>query len=200
LDWELDSVHGGEIITRFKFSIWLVALALAVVCLPHPVMAADQHSQVGLAACGGSPRACAHVVLDLLNADRAKNHRGPLHLKLVQSMGMASCPGSVGHSIAMAASGSTWHQNSHYPRASFPRNVCVPFHHAAENLGMAFTGDTMTDLRVMDQLMMSEPHSASICRYSVNHACNELDPAFRQVGIGVESINGSTWLTEDFLG
>jgi hypothetical protein len=65
---------------------------------------------------------------------------------------------------------------------------------------MAFTGDTMTDLRVMDQLMMSEPHSASICRYSVNHACNELDPAFRQVGIGVESINGSTWLTEDFLG
>jgi hypothetical protein len=98
----------------------------------------------------------------------------------------------------MARSGFIWHINPHYPRASFPNNICVRYTSVGENVGVASTGAVLQDLRTLDQEMMSEPHTRSICAATVNHACNILTPGFRHVGIGIYEAQAYTWLTEDF--
>ena len=149
-------------------------------------------------ACNGVSNTCAAEVLVILNRDRAEAGLSPLTIKEHQSAGIGACVGSYGHSVAMARSNAIWHVNARYPRASFPKSICVPFVHAGENVGESGSGNVHTDLRALNTLMMSEPHSRQTCATVVNHACNILDPAVRQVGIGVHYTTNATWLTEDF--
>jgi uncharacterized protein YkwD len=135
------------------------------------------------------------AMLDIINQTRAQNGVGAVGLSTTESNGTSTCAGSIGHSEAMAQSGQIWHQNSAYPQASWPNDICVSITAAGENVG-AFGGDEMTALRSMHAEMMSEPHTPG-CQGS--HACNILDPRFNQVGIGIYVYNGQTWLTEDFV-
>ena len=137
-------------------------------------------------------------LLRIINRDRLRYGRPRLHLTSAQSLGNASCVGSYGHAEAMARSGAIWHVSARFRRASFPNSICVHFLHAGENVGESSDGNPMLDLRTLDTLMMAEPHGTTVCAATVNHACNLLNPKFRQVGIGVYSSNGTTWLTEDF--
>jgi uncharacterized protein YkwD len=138
-------------------------------------------------------------MLSILNRTRMQYHLAPLRLKKVQTDGKRGCAGSMGHSSAMAQTGSIWHTNSHYPKASFPNNICLRYTAAGENVGQSSDGNLAQDLQAMHGLMMSEPHSKSVCATTVDHACNILSPSFRQVGIGIYVSNGTTWLTEDFV-
>ncbi|HEX6507354.1 MAG TPA: hypothetical protein VF221_06960, partial [Chloroflexota bacterium] len=135
-------------------------------------------------ACSGALNSCTQDMLKIINADRAQNGLAPLTLKTSQSTGKGSCVGSYGHSIAMAQSGAIWHINPKYPRASFPHSICVRFMHAGENVGESASGNFQDDLHQLDSMMMSEPHGRTACASTVNHACNILNPAFHQVGIG----------------
>jgi uncharacterized protein YkwD len=138
-------------------------------------------------------------MLDILNATRAQYGVSPLTLNTTQSAGTATCPGAYGHSQAMAQSGQIWHQNANYPKASFPADICVSSSTAGENVGQYSSSSELNNLQQMNTMMMNEPHDAVTCR-SVNHACNILDSAFRQVGIGIYQTGQTTWLTEDFIG
>jgi uncharacterized protein YkwD len=149
-------------------------------------------------------------VLDLINQSRAQYSQqyglglAPLSLNLTQSNGTASCVGSVGHSQAMANSGSIWHQDPNYPTgqgpATFPNNICVSTGNAGENVGRENSGDEKQDIDVIHQLMMSEQDDPSTCAQAVDHACNIVAGKFHQVGIGLVEQDGYTYLTEDFLG
>jgi uncharacterized protein YkwD len=151
------------------------------------------------ATCTGV-QSCTALLLDMVNRHRERHHLPALQLVPVQSRGEAGCPGSYGHSVAMAATGGIWHTNHHYPRQSFPHNICVRYAYSGENVGESFSGNEATDIQTLDHLMMQEPHSANACASTVNHACNILDPEFRAIGIGLYERNGATWLTEDFIG
>ena len=98
----------------------------------------------------------------------------------------------------MARSGTIWHTNLRFRRASFPNSICTRFNHAGENVGKSSTGNVMRDLETLNRLMLAEPHSKIVCASKLNHACTILSPVFRHVGIGVYHVSGSTWLTEDF--
>jgi uncharacterized protein YkwD len=148
--------------------------------------------------CQGAISNCTTQILKLINHDRTTNGLSKLTLKPAQSVGGPSCVGSYGHSIAMAKSGAIWHINPKFPRASFPNSICVKFLNVGENVGESASGDVTNDLKTLDSMMMSEPHSKGDCASDVNHACNILNPKFHQVGIGVYYVNGATWLTEDF--
>jgi uncharacterized protein YkwD len=137
-------------------------------------------------------------MLGLVNTDRTNAGLPPYTLNMTQSSGTATCVGSYGHSVAMAQSGSIWHVNPSYPQASFPNNICISYSIAGENVGMSQSGSETNDLQTINNLMMSEPHDASTCATTVNHACNILSTAFHQVGIGIYYANNTTWLTEDF--
>jgi hypothetical protein len=141
---------------------------------------------------------CVHAMLTIINADRAAHRLAPLRLQRAQADGKSGCPGSYGHSVAMAASGSIWHVNARFPAASFPHNLCVQYRSAGENVGMSASGNVDSDLHELDQLMMQEPHASSVCAREANHACNILSPVFHFVGIGVYVSGNTTWLTEDF--
>lgn len=143
---------------------------------------------------------CRRLVLDLLSADRAKYGLPPLSLQVTQSTGTPGCVGAYGHSAAMAASGMVWHVNAKYPRASFPQDICVPSLVVAENVGASAGGSVGQDLQLLNRLMMSEPHTRSVCSSAGTHACNILNPRFHAVGIGVYRAHNVTWLTEDFTG
>lgn len=149
-------------------------------------------------ACSGALNECTVAMLKIVNRDRHQNGLSKLTLKPSQSVGVASCVGSYGHSQAMAKSGAIWHVNAQFPKASFPNSVCVRFMHAGENVGESASGNATLDLKTLDTMMMGEPHSKSECASTVNHACNILNPAFHHVGIGVYYAKGATWLTEDF--
>lgn len=152
---------------------------------------------VSTAGCPGSQNACIDAMLNIINNDRAQYGVAALSLNMTQSTGTGSCVGSYGHSVAMEESGSIWHQNTAYPQASWPNNVCVSYSALAENVGYQMTGNELQDLQDIDNMMMSEPYSPGC---SGNHACNILNPTYRQVGIGIYNYNGTTWLTEDFIG
>jgi len=91
-----------------------------------------------------------------------------------------------------------WHTNARFPRASFPRDICVPAPSAGENVGEADLGSVQADLSALNEAMMSEPHDRSTCASSFSHACNILSRGFRAIGIGAYYANGVLWLTEDF--
>jgi hypothetical protein len=154
--------------------------------------------------CPGSQSACRQALLNVLNQDRqtwsaaqSLNLR-PLTLNGAESDGSGGCPGSIGHSQAMAQSGTIWHYNPNYPAASFPNDICVHFSTAGENVGEWSSGNELQDLMNLDAAMMSEPHSAGCLG---NHACNILGALYSSVGIGIfVDSRGTTWLTEDFIG
>ncbi len=100
----------------------------------------------------------------------------------------------------MAASGRIWHQDPSYPAQSFPNNFCVRGGALGQNVGEYGSGNELSDLQAMQNLMMSEPHDPATCSASVNHACNILSTTFQQIGIGIYVSGGTTWLTEDFIG
>jgi uncharacterized protein YkwD len=137
-------------------------------------------------------------MLTILNQDRANNGVAALTLNMTQTNGTGSCVGSIGHSQAMQQSGSIWHTNPSYPAASFPTDICIPYTTAGENVGEAGSGNELTDMQQLDNLMMGEAHDPTTCATTVNHACNIINPSFHQVGIGVIDVNNTTWLTEDF--
>ena len=70
---------------------------------------------------------------------------------------------------------------------------------AAENVGQFSSGNELTDLQQINNLMMSEPHDSATCASQINHACSLLTTTFQSVGIGIYVSSGRTWLTEDFL-
>jgi hypothetical protein len=70
---------------------------------------------------------------------------------------------------------------------------------AAENVGQYSSGNELTDLQQIHNLMMNEPHDAATCASQINHACNLLTTSFHQVGIGIYFNVNRTWLTEDFV-
>lgn len=149
--------------------------------------------------CSSSSQSCGRATLAILNRDRARYGLPALQLTRLQSSGRGRCAGSIGHSSAMARSGSIWHTNPKFPRASFPNNICVRYKRAGENVGMSDSGSTLADLQELDSLMMHEPHSRAVCANTINHACNIINPSFRHVGIGIYiDRGGTTWLTEDF--
>lgn len=165
---------------------------------PPPTPPAAQPSAVSGSCDASATAGCAAALLRMLNFERSRYRVPALAQVRVQSTGRASCPGAYGHSTAMARSGFIWHINPHYPRASFPNNICVRYTAVGENVGVASTGAVLQDLGTLDQEMMSEPHNRSICAAAVNHACNILSPSFHRVGIGIYVAQGYTWLTEDF--
>ena len=176
-----------------------VLLLAGFLLTPERASAAAQPSPAALGACGGSVIACARSVVGMLNHTRATHHLAPLRLIISQSVGAKGCVGSLGHSLAMARSGEIWHSNTKYPRASFPRDVCSASYSYGENVGESDSGNVLSDLQQLHALMMSEPHSRTVCAQTVSHACNILNPAFTRVGVGVYVSAGTTWLTEDFL-
>jgi uncharacterized protein YkwD len=134
---------------------------------------------------------CIYVDLSIINADRAQYGVPPLQLDLIQSVGNGStCRGAYGHSVDMANSRGIYHNNLF-------QEFCVTPSNGAQNVGMSYSGDEQQDLHVIDNLMMSEPHYPGCVG---NHACDILNPGFYKVGIGVYYHNGSTWLTQDFMG
>jgi len=176
----------------------LFAAVLGTLLLgPGRAFAAD--SPPAPVACPGTQSSCLHSLLTILNRERHAVGLAPLTLTMTQSNGHAACVGSLGHSQAMAQTGAIWHINARDPKASFPRNICMSYSTAGENVGMSASGNEMRDLRLLNKLMMSEPHSASACASEANHACNILNPLFHRVGIGIYQSGTTTWLTEDFL-
>jgi uncharacterized protein YkwD len=153
-----------------------------------------------------TPKACRHIVgkcvkqmLAIINRDRAEHGLRRLTLLKRQSVGTWRCVGSYRHSVAMAESSALWHVNPKYPRASFPRSICEKYMHTGENVGESESGDALNDLKVVENLMMSEPHGKRLCAAEANHACNILNPLFHHVGIGIYYSLGITWITEDFV-
>jgi uncharacterized protein YkwD len=185
-----------DLIRRIFFVIASVSLLLtsAAVASGTRVLAAGNATNAGYA----SQATYVHAILGILNDERAQNGLKPLTLKNKQSLGTATCVGSLGHSLAMIATGSIWHTNSSQPSASFPSDICVHYWTAGENVGTWNTGDETKDLININDLMMSEPHDSSTCASVVNHACNILTADFHHVGIGIVYTNGATWLTENF--
>jgi uncharacterized protein YkwD len=150
--------------------------------------------------CPGTAAGCMQAALNMINATRAQYGVQPLTLNMTQSLGTSTCPGSYGHSTAMAATGQIWHQNSNYPAASFPANICVAYSSAGENVGEWGGGSELTEIQNIFDLMMSEPHDATTCSQTDNHACNIISPRFSRIGVGLYySISGTTWYTTDFL-
>jgi uncharacterized protein YkwD len=141
--------------------------------------------------CPGSQSACIQSMLNILNSDRAAAGVAPLTLNMTETNGTSSCVGSYGHSVHMSQVGSISHDQ-------FPADICIAYSTAGENVGESASGNELTDLQSLDNQMMAEPHTSSTCSTTTNHACNIINPAFQQVGIGIYNVNNTTWLTEDF--
>jgi uncharacterized protein YkwD len=137
-------------------------------------------------------------MLTMINNTRAQYGLPAYTLNWTQTTGTSTCAGSYGHSTAMARSGTIWHTNAGYPNASFPRDICLSFTAAGENVGMGGYGNELTDLQKVQSMMMSEPHDATTCSRTYNHACNILSRTYHRIGIGIYYSNNRTWLTEDF--
>src|SRR5947209_517820 len=150
-------------------------VALTVAILPTRALAAatpvatTTTTATPAAGCADT-QACTAALLAAINRHRTRHHLAPLQLAPVQSRGARGCPGSYGHSVAMAATGGIWHTNQHFPRQSFPHNICMHYVYSGENVGESFSGVEGQDIQVLDQLMMREPHTAAVCASAVNHA------------------------------
>jgi uncharacterized protein YkwD len=133
-------------------------------------------------------------MLNILNSTRAQYGVAPLTLNPTQSSGTSTCIGSYGHSVHMAQAGVISHDQFGYPPNG---DICSWITPVGENVGEFSSGNELTDLQQINNLMMQEPHTPG-CQG--NHACNILYAQYQQVGIGIYYASGSTWLTEDFLG
>jgi uncharacterized protein YkwD len=180
--------------------IFFVSASVSVLFMTAAVSSLTPTFAAGNAAVAGYASQSVYVqtIVGIMNNERAQSGLKPLVVKNRQSLGTANCVGSVGHSQAMADSGSIWHTNNQQPKASFPRDICVAYRTAGENVGNWNTGNEKQDLTNINNLMMSEPHDSATCAGTVNHACNILNKSFHHVGIGLVTANGTTWLTENF--
>lgn len=167
--------------------------------IKHAITTSAASRGPAASGCPGGDSQCAQALVQLLNQDRAQQGIGPLALDPTQSAGTNSCAGSAGHSRAMAKSGTIWHQNTGFPQASFPRNICVTHSIAGQNVGEASVPEWAA-IQTLNRMMMNEPHSPSICASQDDHACNILNSHFRRVGIGLVESSHTLWLTEDFIG
>lgn len=128
-----------------------------------------------------------------MNQTRASYGLPPYSINQTESDGTGSCVGSHGHALHMSQTGVLAHDQ-------FPQDICIsPIRAAAENIGYA-GGPVQSALQRIHQEMMSEPHSPGYCASGSNHACSIISPTYNQVGIGIITVNGTTWLTVDFLG
>jgi uncharacterized protein YkwD len=144
---------------------------------------------------------CQQFVLQIINHHRASVGVAPLQLDMTMSNGTSGCAGSIGHSEAMAASGTIWHVNSQYPQNSFPNGVCAgSYRMLGQNVGVWGGGDVASAVQSIDNLMMQEPHDPATCASQTNHACSIINPAFTRLGVGVYASGGTAWLTTDFAG
>ncbi|HZU13314.1 MAG TPA: CAP domain-containing protein [Chloroflexota bacterium] len=161
---------GSRYTVQYRSSILTISLARA----PQPV-----------------PNTVTTALLAAVNKDRAAHHAAPLTLSAQQS----AC--SARHSSHMAQEGYISHDQ-------FPGDVCVPYHLMAENVGVA-SGDPAAAVLWLQKDMMAEgpcPHHG--CPRGEfeqhGHYLNLINPAYKQIGIGVVESGGETWLTEDFVG
>lgn len=144
-------------------------------------------------SCPGSASACMQAVLTMLNHDRSLYGVAPLALSSTLSYGNGSCIGAYGHSVHMGTTGVMSHDQ-------FPADICGAYSYAGENVGYASYGSELTDLQWMNSSMMAENSPPKVPGCSGSHACNIINPAFHQVGIGIYmDASGRAWLTEDFM-
>jgi uncharacterized protein YkwD len=131
----------------------------------------------------------AHV-LDLLNADRAAASPPAPPLTLLPAISVASRY----HSCDMAQHDLLAHDGSD---GSTPLQrilaTGVAFTAWGENVGESQGSGIIGGLDAIDQKMMAEP------LYPPEHHSIIIDPAYQNVGIGVIYLNGSVWVTEDFV-
>lgn len=147
-------------------------------------------------SCATTGTQCRQYLVQLMNEQRAQYGVAALSLSQLQSNGNVACQGSTGHAKAEATSGTIWHVNPDYPTQSFPNNLCLPFHAAGENTGMA-SGSKYEAVTSTFGQMMAEPHSYGC---TGNHACNIISPQFSQVGVGFATNGQWRFDTEDFVG
>lgn len=139
-----------------------------------------------------STSAATRALLAEINAARAAHHRAPLVLDKQESR----C--SRAHSKHMALEGGISHDQ-------FPRDICVQFAHTAgENVGEA-TGDLLSAVQQIDQMMLAEgPCPDRGCPGDEftqhGHYLNLLNSHYTHIGIGLYAAAGTVWLTEDFTG
>jgi uncharacterized protein YkwD len=168
--------------------------------------------------CSTTGNYCRKALLQIINQDRATNGRQPLLLDSHQTYGDTQCPGSQGHSRAMARAGYIFHTDTNYIKESFPNDICgwptlrhvtkglsrmafhapflagvVTFTSAAENVG-ASSGPKWAALQIIHQLMINEGpnggHYQNLMSYTSTH-----------IGIGIRrGSDGNLYLTEDFTG
>lgn len=156
----------------------------------RPTASPTPTTTMGTSGCPGS--GCVQTLLTMLNADRAAYGVRPLTLNAAMTSGSGSCVGAYGHSVYMARVGAINHNQ-------FPADICSTWTTAGENVGESNSGNELTDLQVLNRNMMAETVPARVPGCSGSHACTIINPAFRQVGIGIyQDAGGTTWLTEDF--
>jgi uncharacterized protein YkwD len=144
------------------------------------------------ATCPGSQSGCIQAMLSMLNKDRSQYGVAPLTLNMTETNGTSTCVGSYGHSVHMEEVGAISHDQ-------FPADICIAYTTAGENVGEAQYGNELTDLKTLDSQMMAENTPPKTPGCTGSHACNIINPAFHQVGIGIyHDSSGRTWLTEDF--
>jgi uncharacterized protein YkwD len=144
---------------------------------------------------GGQSSGCSfdtageQYLLSLLNQHRAAAGAAPLTLSSTLSTASRS------HSCDMFT-----HQNmSHYGSdgsSPFQRIAAtgITYSTAGENIGMANGYGLDGGINAIDNGMMAEPAT-----YGTHH-WNIVNPAYKQIGLGVVYQNGQVWLTEDFVG
>ncbi len=128
-------------------------------------------------------------LLSLLNQHRAAAGVAPLTLNSTLSGASRS------HSCDMFAHQVMSHIGSD-GSSPFQRIAAtgITYSTAGENIGMAGGYGLDGGINAIDSSMMAEPNVMG------THHWNIVNPAYKQVGLGVVYQNGQVWLTEDFVG
>jgi uncharacterized protein YkwD len=122
-------------------------------------------------------------LLNLINTSRSQKGLKPYVFSGAMSLGAGTCIGSLGHSIHMAQLNAISHDQ-------FASDVCFAWHSAGENVGLASGTETQA-ISYMENQMMADGAIGG-------HYQNLMSTTYTTVGLGLYSINGYTWLTEDF--
>lgn len=128
-------------------------------------------------------------VLTLLNTHRARTGAALLSLSASLTTGARqhSCDMYLHHLLSHASSDGT------SPLARIQASG-LAFHTWGENIGTASGQGLIGGVAANDAAMIAEP---VVC---CDHAWNILNAAHTQVGIGIVYVNGTEWMTEDFIG
>jgi uncharacterized protein YkwD len=157
---------------------------------PKSVSAASTGA-VYVAECSATGHHCNLALLSLINQDRATKHLAPLKFDRTQAQGTSECIGARGKVKILAGLGTLWHTNRHFPKASFPQNICGTYRFAGENIGYSF-GNRMDAIREVQSMMIDEgPHGG--------HYQNLMSRQFDRVGLWITQHKGAWFVVEDFL-